>query len=73
MHFAYLHACNGYFAHPFVNLVYKKNPNGVLPFLKEKCILLMSAKPRDNLPSLLSENFCQKAQKKHVTTFVTRV
>ena len=32
----------------------------------------MSAKPRENLPSPLSENFCQKARKKRATTFVTR-
>jgi hypothetical protein len=33
----------------------------------------MSAKPRENLPSRHSENFCQHAQKKHVNTFVIRV
>ena len=27
--------------------------------VKEQGILLMSAKPREHLPSLLSENFCQ--------------
>ncbi len=32
----------------------------------------MSAKPRDTLPSLLSENFCQKARKMHATTLVIR-
>jgi hypothetical protein len=43
--------------------VCKKSPNGVLPFLEEQCILLMSAKPRNHLPSWQSDNFCQDARK----------
>jgi hypothetical protein len=34
--------------------------------------MLMSAKPRNNLPSWQSENFCQDARKMHVTTFLMR-
>jgi hypothetical protein len=33
---------------------------------------MMSVKPRENLPSWHSNNFCQDAQKKHVKTFVIR-
>jgi hypothetical protein len=32
----------------------------------------MSTKPRGDLPSLLSENFCRQAAYKRVTTFLTR-
>jgi hypothetical protein len=32
----------------------------------------MSATPREYLPLLLGENFCQKARKRRVTTFLTR-
>ena len=62
----------GYFVHSFVNPVFKKSSSGVLPFTEEECIILISAKPRENLPSWQSDNFCQDAQKMHVTTFVTR-
>ncbi len=34
--------------------------------------MLMSAKPREHLPSWQSENFCQDMRKMHVKTFVTR-
>ncbi len=32
--------------------------------------MLMSAKPREHLPSWQSENFCQDTRKKRATTFV---
>jgi hypothetical protein len=64
--------CAGYFAHPFVHSAFKKSSHGVLPFHEEECILLMSAEPRENLPSWQRENFCQDAQKEQVKTFVTR-
>ena len=32
----------------------------------------MSTKPRGNLTSLASENFCRKARKMHATTFAMR-
>jgi hypothetical protein len=50
--------------------VYKRSAKGVLPFTEEKCIMLISAKPRENLPSWQSNNFCQDAQKEQVKTFV---
>ncbi len=34
--------------------------------------MLVSAKPREHLPSWKSDNFCQDARKMHVTTFVMR-
>jgi hypothetical protein len=42
----------------------------VLLFIEEQVIMQMSGKPRENLPSPRSENFCQKARKKRATTFV---
>ncbi len=54
------------------NCFEKKSPYGILPFLKEAGIMLMSAKPREYLPSWQSENFCQVARKTHVTTFLWR-
>ena len=42
----------------------KRVLHGVLPFTEEECILLMSIKPRENLPLWQSENFCQHVQKK---------
>lgn len=59
-----------YSAHPLINPVCKKNSNTVLPFLQEQCIMLMSAKPHNNLPSWQSDNFCRDARKMHVTTFL---
>jgi hypothetical protein len=47
-----------------------KSSRCVLLFIEEQVIMQMSGKPRENLPSPRSENFCQKARKKRATTFV---
>jgi hypothetical protein len=67
-----LEGCPGYFEHPFAKLADEKSFHGVLHCIEEECIMLMSAKPRENLPSWHSENFCLHVQKKHVKTFVIR-
>ena len=41
----------GYFVHPFVNSAFERSCHNVLPYLEKRCILLMSAKPREHLPS----------------------
>jgi hypothetical protein len=46
--------------------------NLVLLFIGEARILQVSVISCDHLPSPQSENFCQKARKKHATTFVMR-
>ena len=63
-------SCNGYFRHPFVHPAYKRSTNNILSFHEGECIMQMSAKSRENLPSWQSENFCQNAQKEQVKTFV---
>ncbi len=50
----------------------KSNRRCVLPFLEVRGIMPMSANPREHLPSLQSENFCQDMRKMHVKTFVKR-